>query len=164
MLPYCADFKNELLDAFSRELPIAIWIVLARELECTYLLRGQHLPVQGRTLRDVYFPADATVAVFGYPAEQSCAVAYIGYRDMTPVGELVGRNMNVAGCRFEVETPGIAYKIQRETFLKIVRASEYLQALVTALDHRLSFRVAADRRLVGSLNNDLMQRMARKNH
>jgi hypothetical protein len=91
MLPYCACFKNELLDAFSRELPIAIWIVLARELKCTYLLSGQHLPVQGRTLRGVYFPADATVAIFGCPAEQRCAVAYIGYRDMTPVGEFVGR-------------------------------------------------------------------------
>jgi hypothetical protein len=80
MLPYCAGFKNELLDAFSRELPIAIWIVLARELECTYLLSGQHLPVRGRTLRDAYFPADATVAVVRCHAEQNCAVAYIGYR------------------------------------------------------------------------------------
>ena len=136
MLPYCAGVKNELLDAFSRELPIAIWVMLACELECAYLLSGEQLPVRGQALQDVYFPADATVAVFDCPDEQSCAVAYIGYGEMTPVGELVGRGIKVAACRFEVETPGIAYRIRRETFLKIVRVSEYLQALVTALDRK----------------------------
>src|SRR5271163_711348 len=57
MPPYLSRmFQNDLIDAFSSELPGAVWSALAGELEVAYLLGEQRLPRQGGALRDVYFP------------------------------------------------------------------------------------------------------------
>jgi hypothetical protein len=145
-------FRNDLIDAFSSELPGAVWSALACELEFTYLLSEQSLPRQGAALRDVYFPAGASIAVYAQSCDGDKAIAHLGRCGMTPLGEFMNAEIGVP-CRFEVENPGVAFSVRAKKFREIVSASEYLRSLIVASEHAMRFRVFADMRLVHSLRN-----------
>jgi hypothetical protein len=111
MPPYLSRlFGNDLIDAFSSELPGALWSALVGELEFAYLLSEQHLPRQGCALRDVYFPAGASIAVYAQSSNGDKVIAHIGHCGMTPLGEFMNAEIGVP-CRFEVERPGIAFSV-----------------------------------------------------
>jgi hypothetical protein len=159
MPPYlCSVFKNDLIDAFASELPGAVWTALVYELEFAYLLSEQRLPRQGAGLRDVYFPADASIAVSVRSSEGERAIAHIGRCSMTPIGAFMNAEIG-SPCQFEVERPGVAFSIRAEKFCEIVSGSEYLRSLVTAAEHTMRFRVLADMRLVRSLSGGVIRRM-----
>ncbi len=159
MPPYLTRlFTNDLIDAFASELPGAVWTELVQELEFGYLLCEQRLPREGGALRDVYFPAGATIGVYAESFDEAKAIAQIGRCGMTPLGEFMTAEIG-APCRYEVERPGVAYSIRAERFREIVSGSEYLHCLITASEHAMRFRVFADLRLVRSLSGDLMRRL-----
>lgn len=160
MPPYLSRlFTNDLIDAFSSELPSGVWSTLASELEFSYLLCEQRLPRQGGALRDVYFPATAIIAVYAESFDEDTAIAHVGPTGMTPVGEFMHAEIGGAPCRFEVDRPGIAFSIQADKFREIVCSSEYLHTVITASEHAMRFRVFADMRLIRSLRCELIRRM-----
>jgi hypothetical protein len=159
MPPYLSRmFQNDLIDAFSSELPGAVWSALAGELEVAYLLGEQRLPRQGGALRDVYFPAGATIAVYAQSSNEDKAIAHIWHTGMTPLGEFMNAEIGVP-CRFEVERPGIAFSVQADTLREIVSGSEYLRSLITASEHTMRFRVFADMGLIRSLSGEFIRKM-----
>lgn len=159
MPPYLSRlFKNDFIDMFASELPDAAWSELVRELEFAYLLSEQRLPRQGGALRDVYFPAGATIAVYAQASNGDKPIAYIGHCGMTPLGEFMTTEIGVP-CRFEVERPGIAFSVRADKLREIVSGSEYLRSLITASEHAMRFRVFADMHLVRSLSGELIRKM-----
>lgn len=163
MPPYLSHlFSNELIDAFSSELPSEQWSELSRELNLEYVLKEQRLPRQGGALRDVYFPAGATIAVYSRAFDAQTAVAYIGSNGMTPLGDFMGGETESALCRFEVDTPGIAFSVRGDTFREIAGSSDYLRSLIAAAEHMLRFRVLADMGLARSMSCDLIGRVSKR--
>jgi hypothetical protein len=159
MPPYLTRlFTNDLVDAFSSELPSAVWFALSRELEFVYLLSGQRLPRQGASLRDVYFPASATIAVYAQSLDGDKAIGHIAHRGMTPLGEFMSAEIGVP-CQFEVERPGVAFSVRAEKLCEIASSSDYLHSLITASEHALRFKVFADMSLVRSLSGELIRKL-----
>ena len=159
MPPYLSTlFQNDLIDAFSNELPTAVWSSLVAELEFGYLLCGQRLPRYGGGLRDVYFPAGSTIAVYAGASRENASIAHIGDRGMTPLGEFMNDEM-CRPCRFEVEWPGVAFSIRADKLREIASGWDYLRSVIAASEHATRFRVMSDMKLVRSVSSQLMRKM-----
>lgn len=146
--------QNEILLA----LPKDESAVLLSKLTAVSLKHQLQLHEAGQLVEFCYFPNTCTVSILTFMADGKSIEVGLAGRESFIGASLLG-GFRTSGNRAVVQAEGTAYRIDAETFLKVLGISPELNRLLTRNTHKMAFQVsqiAACNRL-----HEIDQRLAR---